>query len=143
MTHVNFQSFWKPFTAPPELGQNGSDPFISEKKWFGLWGSWYSNRPARTHDFNAKIGFEKNAPSPEISPKMCQFLLVWFGTAILGTFLVISRDSVHIFQTRFLCWNGESEPADMNIMNDFQTYKGVRAILSAISSSENDPNLTF
>ena len=32
MTHVNFLSFRKPFTAPPELGQNGSDPFISGKK---------------------------------------------------------------------------------------------------------------
>ena len=32
MRRVNFQSFRKPFTIPPELGQNGSDPFISEKK---------------------------------------------------------------------------------------------------------------
>ena len=59
-------------------------PFLVKKKLFVLWGSWYSNRPARTHDFNAKIGFEKNAPSPEISPKMCQFLLIWFGRA--GTY---------------------------------------------------------
>ena len=32
MRRVNFQSFRKPFTIPPELGQYGSDPFISEKK---------------------------------------------------------------------------------------------------------------
>ena len=29
--------------------------------------------------FNAIIGFEKYAPSPEISAKMCQILLVSFG----------------------------------------------------------------
>ena len=58
--------------------------------FFGLWGLWYSNRPARTHSLNAKIGFEKFAPSPEISAKMCQILLVWFGRPILNSFLVIS-----------------------------------------------------
>ena len=68
MTYVNFQSFRRPFTAPPELGQNGSAPFISEKKLFGLWGSWYSNRPAGTHRSNTKIGFEKYVPSPKILP---------------------------------------------------------------------------
>ena len=52
---------------------------------FGLGGSWYSNRPARTHGFNAKIGFEKYATSPEISAKKCQILLVWFGRPILDT----------------------------------------------------------
>ena len=33
-----------------------------------------------------KIGFEKYAPSPEISTKMCQILLVWLGRPILDTF---------------------------------------------------------
>ena len=129
--------------------QKVSDPFINEKKLFGLYGSWYSNWPARTHGFNAKIDSENYAPSPEISAKMCQILLVWFGTPTLDTFLLISWDSVHIFQNRFLRWNREFEPLDLNTMNPiiqtifFFTYKGVRAILSAISSSENGPNLNF
>ena len=53
----------------------------------------------------------------EISPKVYQFLRVWFGRAILDTFLIISWDWVHIFQNRFLCWNRESEPVDLNTMN--------------------------
>ena len=85
--------------------------------------------------FQRKIGFEKYAPSPEISAKMCQILLVWFGMPILDSFLVISWDSVHIFQNRFLRWNGEIEPVDLNTMNPIirtifsPTYKGVRDIL--------------
>merc|ERR1712105_506100 len=104
----------------------------------------YSNQPSQSHGFNAKIDFEKYVPSPEISAKMCQILLVWFGRPILDTFLVISWDSLHIFQNRFLRWNRESEPLDLNTINPiirtifFSTYKGVRAILLAISSSEND-----
>ena len=66
----------------------------------GLWGSWYSNRAARTQGFNAKIGFEKYAPSPEILAKMCQILLVWFARPILDTFLVISWDPMYIFQNQ-------------------------------------------
>ena len=101
-----------------------------KKKLFRLWGSWYSNRPAWAHGFNAKIGFEKYAPSPEISAKMCQILLVWFGRPILDTFLIISWDSVHIFQNRFLRWNRESKPVDLNTMNPiiwtifFSPFKG-------------------
>ena len=91
----------KKFEIPEFPPKFGSDLFKGEKKLFQLWGSWYSNRPARTHGFNAKIGFEKYAPSTEISAKMCQILLVWFGRPILDTFLVISWDSVHIFQNRF------------------------------------------
>ena len=49
--------------------------------------------------------------------KMCQISMVWFGRPILDTFLVISLDSVHIFQNRFLRWNRESEPLDLNTMN--------------------------
>ena len=48
---------------------------------------------------------------------MCQILLVWFGRPISDTFLVISRDSVHIFQNRFLRWNREFKPVDLNTMN--------------------------
>ena len=88
-----------------------------EKKLFGIWGSWYSNQAARTHGSNAKIGFEKYAPSPEILAKMCQILLVWFGRPILNTFLVISWHSVHIFQNRFLRWNRESKPVNLSTMN--------------------------
>ena len=69
------------------------------------------------HGFNAKIGFEKYAPSPEILAKMCQILLVWFGRPILDTFLVISWHSVLIFRNRFLRWNRESELVNLNTMN--------------------------
>ena len=49
------------------------DPYIGpEKKIFQLWGLWYSKRPAWTHGFNAKIGFEKYAPGPEILSKTSQ-----------------------------------------------------------------------
>ena len=82
-----------------------------------LWGSWYSNWPAWTHGFNAKIGLEKSAPSPEISVKMCQILVVWFGRPIFDTFLLISSDSLHTFQNRFLRWNRESELVNLNTMN--------------------------
>ena len=112
------------FEGPRWLGSASSGPdkmaltpLWVKKKMFGLWGSWYSNRPARTHGFNAKIGFEKYATSPEISAKKCQILLVWFGRPILDTFWPISRDSLHIFQNRFLRWNRESEPVDLNTMN--------------------------
>ena len=90
------------------------------------------------------FNFEKSASSPEISAKMCQIFPVSFGWQILDSFLVISWDSVHIFQNRFLHWNRESEYHEPhNPNNFFFTYKGVRAILSAISSSENGPNLNF
>ena len=46
-------------------------------------------------------------------PKCVQFC--WFG--LEGNFLVISWDSVHIFQNQFLRWNRESEPVDLNTMN--------------------------
>ena len=142
------------FEGPRWLGSASSGPdkmaltpLWLKKKMFGLGGSWYSNRPARTHGFNAKIGFEKYATSPEISAKKCQILLVWFGRPILDTFLVISWDSVHIFQNRFLRWNRESEPVDLNTMNPifgttfFFTYKGVCAIFRAISDTV--PGLGF
>ena len=63
---------------------------------------------------------------------MCQNLQVWFGRLIFDTILVISWDSVHIFQNQFLRWNRESEPVDLNTMNPiirtifFLNYKGAR-----------------
>ena len=68
---------------PPKLGY---DPFKGEKKLFRLWGSWYSNRPARTHGFNAKIGFEKYVPSPKILPKKCRKSAFQTKPAKFGTF---------------------------------------------------------
>ena len=38
--------------------------------------NWYSNQTVQTHGLNAKIVFEKYAPSPEISAKMCQIFVV-------------------------------------------------------------------
>ena len=104
--------------------------YKAEKKLFRLWGSWYSNRPAWTHDFNAKIGFEKYAPSPKISSKKCPKLAFQTKPAKFDTFWPISRDSVHIFQNRFLHWNRELKPVDLNTMNPiiwtifFSPFKG-------------------
>ena len=83
--------------------KNFSDPFKSEKKkLFGLQGSWYSNRPAQSHGFNAKIGFEKYATSPKIIPKNCPKSAFQTKPAKFDTFWPISRDWVHIFQNQFL-----------------------------------------
>ena len=95
----NFESFqlggWPP--------QNFSDPFISEKKKsFGLQGSWYSNRPAQSHGFNAKIGFEKYATSPKIIPKNCPKSAFQTKPVKVDTFWPISREAMLIFQKRFL-----------------------------------------
>ena len=95
----------------------GSDPFKGKKKSFRLWGSWYSNQPTWTHGFNAKIGFEKYAPSPKILPKKCPKSAFQTKPAKFDTFWPISRDSVHIIQNRFLHWNREFEPLDLNTMN--------------------------
>ena len=53
--------------------QNGSEPFISEKKNC----SDYKVHGIPIHGFNAKISSEKFAPSPEISAKCVK--LCWFG----------------------------------------------------------------
>ena len=72
--------------------------YKAEKKLFWLWGSWYSNRPARTHGFNAKIGFEKYVRSAKILPKKGPKLAFQTKQVKFDTFWLISRDSVHIFQ---------------------------------------------
>ena len=48
------------------------DPFISPKRN----SSDYRVYGTQNDGFNAKIGFEKYAPSPKISVKKCQILLV-------------------------------------------------------------------
>ena len=115
------------FLRPPQFPLKfGSDPFKDEKKLFWLWGSCYSNWPAWTHDFNAKIGFEKHAERPEILAKMCKILVVWFGRLIFDTFLVISWDSVHVFQNRFLRWKCRFEYHEpYNLKNfGFNLFRG-------------------
>ena len=87
-----------------------------KKKLFGLWGSWYSNWPAWTHGFNAKIGFKKYAPSPKILPKKCTKSAFQTKPTKFDTFWLISQDSVHIFSNRFLHCNRESEPVILNTM---------------------------
>ena len=77
-------------------------PLLVEKKLFGLWGSWYSNQAARTHGFNTKIGYEKYALSPKILRKKYPKSVFQTKPAIFDTFWPLSRDSVHIFQNRFL-----------------------------------------
>ena len=90
----------------------------------------YSNRPARTHGFNAKIGFEKYAPSPEISAKMCQNLQVWFRRLIFDTILGLGAYiSKPIFALRPWVRVGRFEYHELyNPNNFFFTYKGVRVI---------------
>ena len=63
------------------------------------------------HGFNAKIGFDKFALSPEISTKVS-----------------VSWDLVHIFQTRFFHWNHELKPLTLSTRNPlngkiFSNYK--------------------
>ena len=87
----------------------GFDPFKGKTKFFRLWGSWYSNRPPWTHGFNAKIGFEKYAPSPKKLPKNCPKSAFQTKPEKFDTFSPISQDSVHIFQNQFLPRNRESE----------------------------------
>ena len=53
----------------------------------------------RTHGFNAKIGFEKYAPTPKILPKTCLKSALQTKPAKFDTILPISRDLVHIFQS--------------------------------------------
>ena len=97
---------------------------------FRLWGSWYSFRPAWTHDFNAKIGSEKEVPSHEILSKICQNLDILLKKPIFGTYSPISLDSLHLFQIRLMRWNRESKPVEKSTMNPingtnfFLTFKG-------------------
>ena len=68
-----FQIFiWSTLTAIFFMFLIPGPLYKSEKKFFRLWGLWYSKRPAWTHGFNAKIGFEKYAPIPEILSKTSQ-----------------------------------------------------------------------
>ena len=88
-------------SLPSFLFKLASDPFISEKK----------NRSdyrvhgiqSQSHGFNAKIGFEKYAPSPMLLQNNCPKSAFQTKPSKFDTFLPISRDSVHIFQNRLLC----------------------------------------
>ena len=91
MIFLVLPTFFLPTNLPGPL-------YKSKKKKFRLWASWYSKRLAWAHGFNTKIGFEKYEPGSEILAKMSQNLKVWFGDLIFGTFCLISRDQVHIFQ---------------------------------------------
>ena len=102
LENPNWKWLWPPFRGEKNC---------SDYKVHGI------HRPAWTHSFNAKIGFEKYEPRLEISVKMYQVLLVWFGKPIFDTFMLISWDSVHVFQNRFLHWNSESEPVNLNTMS--------------------------
>ena len=126
-----------------------SDPYKGEKKLFRLQGSWSSKRPARTHGFNAKIGFEKYAPGPEILSKMCQKSGRQTKPANFGTFWSIFRDPVHIFQNRFLRWNRELKPVILSTMNPingtkfFLSYKGGCKYLSWKKGHQKNKNSLF
>ena len=86
------------------------DPYKSEKKFFQLWGLWYSKRPAWTHGFNAKINFEIYAPSPEILAKKFPNLAFQAKYQKSLTFLSTAKNLVHIIKKRFLRWNCGFKP---------------------------------
>ena len=93
-------------------------PLKVKKKLFGLWGSWYSNRAARTHGSNAKIDFEKYAPSPKILPKNCPKSS--FQTKGLGAYF-----SKPIFALKPWAQAGRFEYHEAyNRKNFFFTHKG-------------------
>ena len=74
-------------------------------QWFGVESpkyvltfiNHYSNRPARTHGFNAKISFKKYASGPKILPKKCWKLAFQTKPAKFDTFWPLSLASMHIF----------------------------------------------
>ena len=81
-------------------------------------GSWYSFRPAWTHDFNAKISSEKEVPSHEILSKICQNLDILLKMPIFGIYSPISLDSLHLFfKIRLKRWNRDSKPVEKSTMN--------------------------
>ena len=91
------------FLRPPKFPLKfGSHPFKGEQKLFRLWGSWYSNQLAWTHNFNTKIGFENYAPSQRVLLKKFPKSAFQTKPAKFDTLWPISRDLVHIFKTRFL-----------------------------------------
>ena len=110
--------------------RNDSRLYISKIILFCLEGSWYSKRPAWAHGLKSKNGFKKCATGPEIFAKTSQNMPVWFGDLNFGTFWWISRDSLHIFQNRFLRWNRNLMPVILSTMNPlnrtklFSRYKG-------------------
>ena len=103
---------------------NIDSPLYNSKKFlFRLWGLWYSKWPAWAHGFNAKIGFEKYASGPEIFTKMCTNLGCQTKPSYFETFWPISRDSVRIFQNRFLRWNRELKPVILSTMKPINGTK--------------------
>ena len=54
----------------------------------------------KSHGFNAKTSFEKDAPSPEILPKSVQ-KSAFQKRATFDKFWLIFQDLVHIFQNQF------------------------------------------
>ena len=58
----------------------------------------------KSHDFKAKIGFEKYAPSPKLLRKNCPKSAFQTKPSKFDTFSPISWDSVHIFQNRWKPW---------------------------------------
>ena len=118
--------------------------YNSKNFLFRLWGSWYSKRPAWAHGFNAKIGFEKYAPGPEILTKTSQNMKVWFGYLNFGTNCLISLDPVHIFQNRFLRWNRELKPIVLSTINPmirriffFELWRGLSTLKGASTGTSH------
>ena len=85
------RSFIRPAEFPLKFGSN---PFKGEKKIPIMGFMVFKSTGLDSRSQQKKSVFEKYAPSPEISAKMCQILGVWFGRPIFDTFLVISWDFV-------------------------------------------------
>ena len=96
-------------------------PLYKWTKMFRLFGSWYSNRPAQSHGFNAKICFEKYAPSPKLLPKNCPKSAFQTKPAKLDTFSLISQDyfSKPFFALKQWDWVVQFEYHEPYNLNDF------------------------
>ena len=94
-----------------------------KKKFVSFIGFMVLKRPAWAHGFNAKISFEKYALGPEILTKMCPNSGGQTKPSYFETFLSISRDSVRIFQNRFLHWNRELKPVVLSTMKPINETK--------------------
>ena len=78
---------------------SGTDQFISEKEIVQIMGFMILKSTGSDSRFQPKMGF---ILSPKILPKKCQKLVYQTKPAKFDTFWPISRDSVHIFQNRYL-----------------------------------------
>ena len=142
-------SFLRGFSLGARNFKKMSDPFISEKKIVPLMGFMVFKSTGLDSRFQRKNRFWKICTeSQDITKKVSKIGLpnqtskIWHILAdISGLGAYFSKP---IFALKPWVRAGRFEYHQPHNPNDFFfTYKGVRAILSAISSSENGPNSNF